>query len=127
MNIPAHLRYTPHHLWVELQTDGSALAGITDHAQGTLGDIVYVEAPAAGTTINAGQPCGIIESVKTASDLHAPLSGAITGVNGQLQEMPEQINDAPYAAWIFRVRPDTPGELANLLDAEGYRRLLEQG
>ena len=124
MNFPDHLRYTPHHLWLAPQDDGSMLAGITDHAQETLGDIVYVQAPAPGTLIQAGQPCGIVESVKTASDIYAPLAGEVTEINAELQAAPEKINDDAYAAWIFRFRPDAAA-LDQLLDANAYRHLLE--
>lgn len=126
MNIPDHLRYTPHHLWVELQPDGTARAGITDHAQETLGDIVFVDSPANGASIEMGMPCGVIESVKTASDLHAPLSGSVIDVNDALQAAPERINEAPYATWIFSIRPSDPAQFEQLLDADGYRRLLDQ-
>lgn len=126
MNIPDHLLYTPHHLWLENQSDGSMLAGITDHAQDTLGDIVYVTAPSIGSSISAGDPCGIVESVKTASDLHAPVSGRVEEINPQLQDSPETINEAPYSTWIFRVRPTSSYNSAELLDANAYRQLLEQ-
>ena len=126
MNIPIQLRYTPHHLWVESQPDGTLRAGITDHAQETLGDIVFVDAPAVGSAIQSGQPCGLIESVKTGSDLHAPISGKVVEINLALQASPEQINEAPYAAWIFRVQPEHDSASDHLLDAEGYRRLLDQ-
>jgi glycine cleavage system H protein len=125
MNIPDHLRYTPHHLWVQAQADGTLLAGITDHAQETLGDIVFVEAPAVGTAIHDGQPCGIVESVKTASDLHAPVSGTVVETNPELQDTPEKINEAPYSAWIFRIRPDMPDSAVSLLDAAAYRSQLD--
>ena len=126
MNIPENLRYTPYHLWVELQPDGTARAGITDHAQETLGDIVFTETPASGTTIEMGAPCGVVESVKTASDLHAPLSGSIIETNEAIQTSPERINESPYEAWIFRLRPKDPAQFDQLLDAAGYRRLLDQ-
>ncbi len=126
MNIPSQLRYTPHHLWIESQPDGTVRAGITDHAQETLGDIVFVDAPAIGTMLQAGQPCGIIESVKTASDLHAPLSGTVVEINTGLQTSPEQINETPYSAWIFRMQPADAAGWDQLLDADGYRSLLDQ-
>jgi len=126
MNIPAHLRYTRHHLWVERQSDGSARTGITDHAQETLGDIVFVDAPAIGSSVTAGQPCGVIESVKTASDLHAPISGTITGTNDALQISPENINETPYSAWIFSIDVADPSAFDQLLDADGYRQFLDQ-
>lgn len=124
METPPSLRYTPFHLWVAPQADGTVLAGITDHAQQTLGDIVFVEPPASGSVIHAEQPCGIIESVKAASDLHAPITGTVVEVNEPVRNAPEQINESPYAAWIFRLRPDDAGALDQLLDADSYRQLL---
>lgn len=125
MNLPAQLRYTSHHLWVESLADGTVRAGITDHAQETLGDIVFVDTPSVGSRIEQGQPCGVIESVKTASDLHAPLSGTVLDINPDLQLSPERINEAPYATWIFRMAPTNPEEAAQLLDAANYESLLD--
>jgi len=124
MKIPEDLNYTKEHLWVRSTEDGNWVAGITDYAQDLLGDIVYVEAPAVGETVRSGEPCGLIESVKTSSDLHAPLDGVITAVNEALQNTPEQINDAPYSAWIFKFRPDNQADMAKLQGAEAYRKLL---
>lgn len=124
MKIPEDLSYTNEHLWVRLAEDGCCLAGITDYAQDLLGDIVYVEAPAIGKVLQAGAPCGLIESVKTSSDLHAPLDGVVEAINEVPQNMPEQINDAPYVAWIFKFRPNDQTDSAKLLDAKAYRKLL---
>ncbi|MCB5188370.1 glycine cleavage system protein GcvH [Methylobacillus caricis] len=122
MKIPENLHYTAEHLWIRQQDDGSWLAGITDYAQDLLGDIVYVEAPVAGTSIIAGTPCGLVESVKTGSDLHAPANGTVVAINEVLQSTPEDINEKPYDAWIFSFTAnDTP---SNLLNAEQYRALL---
>lgn len=126
MNTPEHLRYTPHHLWVELQPDGVARVGITDHAQETLGDIVFVDSPEIGTMVEMGTPCGVIESVKTATDLYAPLSGTVIEANEALRTAPENINEAPNTAWIFSIRPGDPAQIEQLLDAQGYRQLLDQ-
>lgn len=126
MNIPEHLRYTPHHLWVEFQPDGTVRTGITDHAQETLGDIVFVDLPAVGTAVTGGQACGVIESVKTASDLHAPLSGEIVEINPTVQTAPEQINETPYGTWLFSLRPHDASAGEQLLDAAGYRLQLAQ-
>ena len=126
MNIPSQLRYTPYHLWVESQPDGTVRAGITDHAQETLGDIVFIDLPTVGSTISGGQACGLIESVKTASDLHAPLAGVVLEINTELQTAPEHVNEAPYAAWMFRMQPDAAAAFDQLLDAEQYRHLLAQ-
>lgn len=122
MNIPAHLQYTAEHLWVRQDENGQWLAGITDYAQDLLGDIVYVEAPKPGSVLSAGQPCGLVESVKTGSDLHAPLNGTVLAINEALQSTPENINDDPYAAWIFSFQPDA--EPAGLLSASEYKMLL---
>lgn len=124
MKIPEDLSYTTEHLWVRTAEDGGWLAGITDYAQDLLGDIVYVEAPAVGATLEAGKPCGLIESVKTGSDLHAPLDGVVITINEALQGAPEQINDAPYEAWIFKLQPSNPADIANLLSATAYRKLV---
>lgn len=124
MNIPDHLSYSQQHLWVRQESPESVVCGITDHAQETLGDIVFIEAPATGTELSMGQACGIVESVKTASDLHAPVSGTVTEINQRVLGEPEQANATPYESWIFKLKPTQPGELAQLLDAEGYRKLL---
>lgn len=124
MNIPEDLSYTAEHLWVRAAEDGSWLAGITDYAQGLLGDIVFVEAPPIGTLLEAGKPCGLVESVKTGSDLHAPLDGVVNAINEALQGTPEQINDAPYEAWIFKLQPSNPADISKLLSASAYRKLL---
>lgn len=124
MKIPDDLSYTNEHLWVRATEDGCYLAGITDYAQDLLGDVVYVEAPAIGKALQAGAPCGLIESVKTSSDLHAPLDGAVEAINEVPQNTPEQINDAPYVAWIFKFRLNDQTDSAKLLDAKAYRKLL---
>ncbi|BCM23956.1 glycine cleavage system protein GcvH [Methyloradius palustris] len=124
MKIPAELKYTAEHLWVKAQDDGTYLAGITDYAQDLLGDIVYVEAPAVGTELSAGKPCGLVESVKTGSDLHAPVSGAVIAINEELQGTPELINENTYEAWIFKLTPSSPNEINDLLDAEAYQKIL---
>lgn len=124
MKFPENLKYTNEHLWVRRADSGLYHAGITDYAQDLLGDIVYVEAPSAGQKLEAGKPCGLVESVKTGSDLHAPLNGTVEAVNEGLQQQPEQINDDPYDAWIFSFRPDSPETFEALLNAEEYQRLL---
>ena len=124
MKIPAELKYTAEHLWVKAQDDGTYLAGITDYAQDLLGDIVYVESPAVGTELSAGKPCGLVESVKTGSDLHAPLSGVVIAINEELQGTPELINENTYEAWIFKLALSNPTEISDLLDAETYQKIL---
>ena len=124
MNTPENLKYSAEHLWVKAGESGDWLAGITDYAQDLLGDIVFVDAPVAGTRLTAGKTCGLVESVKTGSDLHAPLDGIVTEVNADLQTHPELINDKPYDAWIFKFTHDND-DLSGLLDAGAYRKLTE--
>jgi glycine cleavage system H protein len=124
MKIDNNLHYSSEHLWVNNNDEGEFLAGITDYAQDLLGDIVFVEFPEVGTQIEAGKPCGLVESVKTGSDLHAPLNGQVTEINVALQSNPEQINDAPYKTWIFKFKPNNPADISNLMDAKGYENLL---
>jgi len=125
MKIQENLLYSTEHLWVKATDDGQWLAGITDYAQDLLGDIVYVEPPAVGTELKASSACGLVESVKTGSDLHAPLDGVVTSINEELQGAPEQINDAPYSAWIFKFQPSNAADTTNLLDAQAYQALLK--
>ncbi len=120
MNIPTELRYTKTHEWTRLESDGSLTVGITDHAQQMLGDIVFVELPEVGKRLAAGAECAVIESVKAAADVYAPVAGEVTAANGDLAEAPQTINSDPYAAWLFRLRPDKPSDRDALLDAEGY-------
>lgn len=125
MKLPENLRYSRQHLWVR-QDKELFYAGITDYAQDLLGDIVYVEFPVIGSTVQVGLPCGLVESVKTGSDLHAPMSGVVEAVNDDLKNQPELINEDPYKAWIFSFRAADANELASLLDAAAYRELLEE-
>ena len=122
MTAPTNLKYSPAHTWLRLEADGTATVGITDHAQETLGDLVYVEAPAVGRHVKKDEACGIVESVKSASDVHAPASGEVIAINAELADAPEKVNADAYAAWIFRIKPADPAELASLLDAEAYQR-----
>lgn len=116
--------YTEHHLWVVANPDGTLNVGISDHAQHMLGDIVFVEAPAIGTKLNQGDSCGIVESVKTASDLHAPVNGEVLAVNEQLANNPELLNDAPEETWIFSMRPEHADAAFKLMDALAYENML---
>jgi glycine cleavage system H protein len=125
MSTPDNLKYTKSHEWVRQEADGSATVGITFHAQEMLGDVVFVEPPAVGRKVRQGEECGVIESVKAAADIYAPLSGEIVAANGELTDAPEKINQDPYAAWMFRIKPDSPGELSALLDAAAYQRIAE--
>lgn len=120
MNTPQELKYTESHEWVRQEADGSVTVGITDHAQSQLGDVVFVENPPAGRQVRKGEECGVIESVKAAADIYAPLSGEVVEANGELTDAPEKINSDPYGTWMFRIRPSDPAELAALLDASAY-------
>ncbi|MCB4810773.1 glycine cleavage system protein GcvH [Methylovorus menthalis] len=125
MKIKDNLHYSAEHLWVA-PTDQAGIfnAGITDYAQDLLGDIVYVEAPQPGAELKAGEACGLVESVKTGSDLHAPLDGVVLAINTDLQGTPELINDKPYEAWIFQFKAHNADDLDKLLDAAGYQAQL---
>jgi glycine cleavage system H protein len=125
MKFPEHLFYTKEHLWVLQEPHGYWLAGITDYAQDLLGDIVYLEPPKIGDSIINGKPCGIVESVKTGSDLHAPMGGIVTEINQDLMNSPEGINDKPYAAWIFKFKPDDAHDTKHFLSAEAYKKLVQ--
>jgi glycine cleavage system H protein len=125
MGIPADRRYSETHQWALAGNDGAVAVGITHHAQDLLGDMVFVESPAIGRRLKMGEQCGVVESVKSASDIYAPMSGAVSAVNGDLNTAPEKINEDPYEAWIFKLTPDDKSELAALLDAEAYRKLIE--
>ena len=125
MKFPNKLHYTAEHLWVNQTPDGNWLAGITDYAQDLLGDIVFVEPPKVNDALAKGTPCGVVESVKTGSDLHAPMDGIVTEINNDLLNAPETINDAPYTAWIFKFKPDDAGNIKHLLSAEAYQALIE--
>ena len=125
MSIPADLKYTDTHEWVRKESDGMLSVGITHHAQDLLGDLVYVENPEVGRKVNKGEECGVVESVKAASDIYAPVSGEVVAVNEELADAPEKINESAYDAWMFRLRPNKPEELEMLLDASGYCKVVE--
>ena len=119
-NIPADLRYVASHEWIRLEADGSVTVGITDQAQEALGDVVYVELPEVGKQLAAGQEAGVVESVKAASDIYAPIAGEVIAVNEALSDSPEQVNGEPYAAWFFKLQPSNAADIEALLDATGY-------
>lgn len=124
MKFPDQLHYTSQHLWVKPSNDGNWLAGITDYAQELLGDIVFIQAPNLNDTLNSGVPCGVIESVKTGSDLHAPMNGIVSEINHELLNAPEGINDKPYEAWIFKFKPSNLTETSHFLTATAYADLV---
>jgi len=124
MMYPADLKYTKDHEWIRV--DGAeAAVGITDFAQRQLGDVVFVELPDVGRTLRQGEVFGTIESVKAVSELFAPVSGEVVAVNGELGTHPESVNAKPHDAWMIRIRPSTPGEVNQLLDATGYADLVK--
>jgi glycine cleavage system H protein len=120
MKLPQNLRYTESHEWVRREADGTVAVGITDHAQEQLGDIVFVEAPKPGRKVKAGEAVGVVESVKAASDIYAPVAGEIVDANAELANAPEKVNADAYAAWMYRIRPDDAGAVEGLLDAAAY-------
>lgn len=125
--IPHELKYTKDHEWVREQDDGTLVVGITDHAQASLGDLVFVELPEVEDIVVPGDACAVVESVKAASDVYGPLAGTITQANGALAEAPELVNSDPYGeGWLFRLRPDSPTEIEELLGNEDYARLLTE-
>ncbi|MGH8278611.1 MAG: glycine cleavage system protein GcvH [Gammaproteobacteria bacterium] len=124
--VPADLKYTKSHEWVKTGSDGSLTIGITDHAQETLGDIVFVEVPKKGRKLAAGEACAVVESVKAASDIYAPLAGEVLEGNPVLADKPESINQDAYANWILRLKPAKASDLGKLLDAKAYEKFLAE-
>jgi glycine cleavage system H protein len=124
--IPTELRYAASHEWARTEDDGTVTVGISDHAQDALGDVVYVEHPEVGQQVVAAQEAGVVESVKAASDIYAPVSGTVVAVNESLEDTPELVNQDPYGdGWFFRIEPDDASDLAQLLDAEAYAEVCE--
>jgi glycine cleavage system H protein len=125
--IPDELLYTAEHEWVAPTDDGPVRVGITDFAQNSLGDIVYVQLPDPGTAVQAGEALGEVESTKSVSEIYSPLTGTVVGRNDQLADTPELINTEPYGAgWLVEIQPADPAALDDLLDADGYRELVEK-
>ena len=126
MKVPENLRYTAEHEWISWEND-IALVGITDHAQSELGDVVYVELPDIGTSLKTQDSFGTVESVKALSDLFSPVGGEVTGVNEELMDAPELVNDDPYGrGWMIRIRIDQPHELEGLMSAAAYTEYLAE-
>lgn len=124
-NVPANLKYTESHEWVRLEADGSVTIGITDHAQEALGDLVFVELPEVGKSLAAGQECAVVESVKAAADVYAPLAGTVVAVNQDAADAPESVNQDAYAAWLFKLQPADAAALDALLDATAYAKIAD--
>lgn len=118
---PSELKYASSHEWARLEEDGTVTIGITDHAQEALGDVVFVELPEVGGRLAVGDEAGVVESVKAASDIYAPVSGEVIAINEVLEDEPETVNADPYNdGWFYRIQPDDTEELGNLLSAEDY-------
>jgi glycine cleavage system H protein len=120
-NVPADLRYAKSHEWLKVASDGTATVGISDYAQNSLGDITYVQMPKVGTVLKAGETFGVVESVKAASDLYAPLAGTVIATNPALESAPETVNKSPYdGGWMMKLKLANPADAGSLLDAAGY-------
>ncbi|MBZ0091855.1 MAG: glycine cleavage system protein GcvH [Sulfuricellaceae bacterium] len=125
MSIPADLKYAKTHEWARLEADGTVAVGITHHAQELLGDMVFVEIPAVGRKLAAGEECAVVESVKSASDVYAPVAGEVVAANSEVEGAPESINQDAYGAWMFKIRPDRLADLDGLLDAAAYQAVVD--
>lgn len=126
-NIPEDLKYTKTHEWVKQDADGLLVVGISDHAQGLLGDMVFIELPEIGTSYNSGDDCAVVESVKAASDVYCPVSGEVVEVNETVVDAPETVNQDPYGdGWLFKLQPVDAGEVEDLLNAESYTEVTEE-
>ena len=125
-NVPKELKYTESHEWIGREADDSVRIGISDHAQQALGDLVFVELPAVGDTVDQGESCAVVESVKAASDIYSPVTGEVIAVNEDLEDDPGSINSDPYGdGWLFQVKLTEPEEMDSLLDAEIYENSLD--
>ena len=125
-DMPSDLNYAESHEWLRLESDGTAVIGISDHAQDALGDVVYVELPDIGAQIDAGSEVAVVESVKAASDIYSPVTGEILMVNETLEDQPDLVNSSPYAdGWLFCVRLDNPEEMNSMLDADAYQSVID--
>lgn len=122
MKLPKDLRYTASHEWIRRESDGTVSIGITDHAQEQLGDIVFVEAPQVGRKVAAQEAVGVVESVKAASDIYAPIAGEIVAVNAELGSSPEKVNEDAFDSWMFRMKPASPADVDKLMDAAAYEK-----
>jgi len=125
MTIPNDLKYTKSHEWVRAEADGTLTIGITHHAQDLLGDMVYVESPEVGRKVKASEECAVVESVKAASDVYAPIAGEVVAVNEAVANKPELINQDAYSAWMFRLKPNNAADVNGLLDAAGYKAVVD--
>lgn len=127
MKLPTDLKYTESHEWLRRESDGTLTIGITDHAQAALGDLVFLELPKAGRKVNAGEAVAVVESVKAASDVYAPVAGEIVTANPDLSGAPEKVNEDAFGAWLFKLKPSDANAFDALLDAEAYRASVGDG
>ena len=125
MSNPGNLKYTATHEWVKAEADGTITVGITQHAQELLGDMVFVESPEVGRKLKAAEECAVVESVKAAADIYAPVAGVVTAFNDELTNEPEKINADPYGAWLFKMKPDSAADVATLMDAVAYQKHVD--
>jgi glycine cleavage system H protein len=126
MNVPAELKYTESHEWIRTEADGTLTIGITDHAQEALGDLVFIELPAVGRKVAAGEACAVVESVKAASDIYAPVAGEVVAANDEVVKTPDKVNADAYANWFYKLKPAGPADLPKLLDAAAYTKLVAE-
>lgn len=125
-NVPSDLRYTKTHEWVRVEDDGTVVTGVDDYAQEQLGDITYLELPDAGTEVVQGEPLGVVESVKAATDVYAPVTGEIVEANQAAIDSPDQLNANPYDTWLVRIKVSNPSEVERLMDSGDYQRFLDE-
>jgi glycine cleavage system H protein len=126
-DLPSELKYASSHEWARLESDGTVVVGITDHAQEALGDIVYIELPEMGAAVDAGAEVAVVESVKAASDIYSPITGEVVEINPALEDEPETVNSSPYAdGWLFRVKVGSTDELEEMMDADGYQAAVDE-
>lgn len=123
-NVPAELKYTDEHEWIRTEADGTLTIGITDHAQTTLGDIVFLELPKVGSQVKAGDTVGVVESVKAASDIYSPVTGEVIAINTDVADAPEEVNGDAYGAWLFKIKLAADASTDSLLDAAAYEKLV---
>jgi glycine cleavage system H protein len=126
MKVPGELKYTDSHEWIRSEPDGTLTIGITDHAQEALGDLVFIELPAVGRKVAAREACAVVESVKAASDVYAPIAGEVVAANNEVVETPEKVNADAYANWFYRLKPGNPSDTGKLLDAAAYTKLISE-
>jgi glycine cleavage system H protein len=125
MNVPPNLKYTESHEWIRREDDGTLTIGITDHAQEALGDLVFLELPEVGRAVKAGEAVAVVESVKAASDVYAPVAGVVAAANTEIVEAPEKVNADAYGNWLFKLKPANAGDADKLLDASAYSKSID--